>query len=254
MKIAVAGGTGMTGSLVVDRLRTRGHDVVVLARAAGVDLVTGDGLADKLSGIDTVVDATSIVARKASDYVHFFGSVASNLQSAGAAAGVRRIVTLSIVGIDGLGGGPFAHYDGKNAQEKATLAGSVPTTILRATQFHGFAGQLIDWTAKGGLLPCPKQPCQPIDVAVVADRLADLATTDESNPHVRLDIAGPEVHLMRDLVRRTAAARGQKLIVIPVWLPGKTAKAIRNGALTAPKDATILGGTFDEWLARTYPR
>jgi uncharacterized protein YbjT (DUF2867 family) len=253
MRVAVAGGTGLVGAKVVMRLRERGDDVVVLARSTGVDLTTGTGLEPALESVEVVIDATSIVAKKPAEYVAFFRAVAEHLQRAGAAAGVRRIVTLSIVGIDGLGGGPFAHYDGKRAQEAATEAGAVPTSILRATQFHGFAGQLIDWVAKGGVLPCPKQPVQTVDVDVVADHLVAMAHEETTEQHVRRDLAGPEKRLLADLARATAKARGQRLRVLPVWLPGATAKQIRAGALQAPPGAVIAGGTFEEWLAREHP-
>lgn len=249
MRVAVAGGTGLVGAKVVERLRARGDEAVVLARSTGVDLTTGRGLAEALEGVDVVIDTTSIVAKKPAEYVAFFRAVAEHLQRAGADAGVRRIVTLSIVGIDGLGGGPFAHYDGKRAQEAATEAGSVPTSILRATQFHGFAGQLIDWVAKGPVLPCPKQPVQTVDVDVVADHLVAMAHEATTEQHVRRDLAGPEKRLLADLARATAKARGQRLWVVPVWLPGATAKKIRGGVLQAPPGAVIDGGTFEEWLA-----
>jgi len=253
VKVAVAGGTGLVGGRVVARLQARGDDVVVLSRSRGVDLTTGDGLAAALDGVEVIVDATSLLSNKPKDTVAFFGAVARNLQSAGQAAGVRRIVTLSIVGIDGLGGAPYGHYDGKRAQESATLAGAVPTVILRATQFHGFAGQMIDWTAKGGVLPMPKTPVQTVDVDVVADHLARHTDAPVSGQHVTINLAGPEKRLLADLAKATAKARGQKLAIIPAWLPGQTPRRIRAGALQAPADAIIDGGTFDEWLAREYP-
>jgi uncharacterized protein YbjT (DUF2867 family) len=256
MKVAVAGGTGLVGSKVVERLRAAGDEVVVLARSTGVDIVAGTGLAEALAGVEVIVDTTSTTARSPQECIDFFGAVARNLQAAAAAARVGRIVTLSIVGIDGLGGGAFAHYDGKNAQERATEAGPVPTAILRATQFHGFAGQLIDWIAKGPLMPCPKQPVQTVDVDAVADELVALAHAAGGGrlegDRVRRDLAGPERALLGDLVRRTARARGLRLLVIPVWLPGKAAAKVRGGVLQAPPGATIAGGTFGEWLAREY--
>ena len=253
MRIAVAGGTGLVGSRVVERLRSRGDDVVALRRSAGVDLVSGDGLDAALAGVEVVVDATSTTSRAPDECVAFFGAVARHLQSAGAAAGVRRIVTLSIVGIDGLGGAAYGHYEGKRAQEAATEAGPVPTVILRATQFHGFPGQLIDWVAQGPVMPCPRQPVQTVDVDAVAQHLADLAHADVDGDRVRVDLAGPERQMLADLVRRTAKARGQRLVVVPVWLPGESARKVRAGVLQAPPGALIAGGTFDEWLAREYP-
>jgi uncharacterized protein YbjT (DUF2867 family) len=129
----------------------------------------------------------------------------------------------------------------------------VPTAVLRATQFHGFAGQLIDWMAKGPLVPCPKQPVQTVDVDVVADELVALALEEPTAQRVRRDVAGPEKRMMADLVRATAAARGRKLAVIPVWLPGATARKVREGVLQASPEAVLVGGTFAEWLQREYP-
>lgn len=252
MKVAVAGGTGMVGSKVVERLTARGDTVVVLSRSRGIDLTTGDGLAESLQGVETIVDATSLGSTKPTDTVRFFKAVATNLQQAGHAAGVRRIITLSIVGIDGLGGPPYGHYDGKRAQEEATEAGAVPTVILRATQFHGFAGQMIDWTAKAGVLPIPRTPVQTVDVDVVADHLVRLTDAPVEGDHVRFNLAGPEKRLLSELVKATAKARGQRLTVIPAWLPGETPRRIRAGALQAPPDAIIDGGTFDDWLTREY--
>ncbi len=253
MRVAVAGGTGLVGAKVVARLDAAGHDAVALARRTGVDLTTGDGLAEALRGVEVVVDCTSLESTKPAETTAFFRAVATNLQQAGAAAGVRRIVTLSIVGIDGLGGGAFGHYDGKRAQEAATEAGEVPTAILRATQFHGFAGQLIDWMAKGPVLPCPKQPVQTVDVDAVADELVALALEAPTEQHVRTEVAGPDKRLLADLARAIAKARGRRLWVLPVWLPGATARKARGGVLQATPATRIVGGTFEEWLAREYP-
>jgi len=191
---------------------------------------------------------TSTPSRKSADCAAFFRAVATNLQSAGAQAGVGRIVTLSIVGIDGIGGGAYGHYDGKRAQEAATEAGAVPTAILRATQFHEFPGQLIDWMAKGPFVPCPKQPVQTVDLDTVVRHLMLLTNEPLAHPHTRIDLAGPEKALMADLVRKVAQASGRRIIVVPVWLPGASARKVRAGALQASPHAIIEGRTFDEWL------
>ena len=252
-KIAVAGGTGMVGTKLVAALRDRDHEVVVLSRSAGVDLVAGHGLTEALHGVEVVVDVTSTVTTKAAECAAFFGAVAGHLQRAGAEAGVRLIVSLSIVGIDGLdGGGPYGHYVGKLVQERQIKAGSVPNVILRATQFHEFAGQMIDWTAKGGLMPCPKQPSQTVALDTVVQHLSALVDAPHNAGTLTIDLAGPEKRMLADLVRATARARGRKVLVIPVWLPGETPRRIRAGALQAPAGSIIDGPAFDEWLAAAY--
>ena len=58
-KIAVAGATGRVGRHVVDVLTAGGHDVVAMSRSGGVDVVTGDGLAEALAGVQCIVDVAS---------------------------------------------------------------------------------------------------------------------------------------------------------------------------------------------------
>src|SRR5437667_75660 len=53
MKIAVAGATGRVGRHVVDVLEERGREVVAISRAQGVDVITGDGLAEALADLAT---------------------------------------------------------------------------------------------------------------------------------------------------------------------------------------------------------
>ncbi|HSS11423.1 MAG TPA: NAD-dependent epimerase/dehydratase family protein [Acidimicrobiales bacterium] len=58
-KIAVAGATGRVGHHVVDVLNERGHDVVPMSRSQGVDVITGNGLAPALAGVESVIDAAT---------------------------------------------------------------------------------------------------------------------------------------------------------------------------------------------------
>lgn len=60
---------------------------------------------------------------------------------------MRHHVLLSIVGLDRIAGN--AHYEGKKLQEALVAAGPVPWTIQRATQFHEFAGMVVEWTRSG---------------------------------------------------------------------------------------------------------
>src|SRR3954465_4590153 len=138
-KIAVTGATGRVGSPLVEILEQRGHDVVRIARSQGVDVVSGEGLEAALAGAETIIDAATGPSPDRAAATEFFTASARNLQRAGAAAGVKRIVVVSIIGIDKFQGGYNA---AKLAQEQTLLEGPLPIRIVRAAQFHEFVDTL----------------------------------------------------------------------------------------------------------------
>jgi len=61
VRIAVAGGTGLVGTMVVERVGAVGHQAVVLARSRGVDLVRDTGTENGvLAYVDAVIDVTNV--------------------------------------------------------------------------------------------------------------------------------------------------------------------------------------------------
>ncbi len=244
MRIAVAGGTGTVGRHVVARAGSRGHETVVLARSEGVDLTTGGGLDERLAGVSAVVDVTNLESQSRERATAFFETVTRTLQAAETRVGVGHHVALSIVGIDLV---PMGYYQAKLAQERAVESGGVPWSILRATQFFEFAEQALRFAAVGPFSLLPHSPDQPIAAAEVADALVDLV---EAGPSGRVpDLAGPEVFDIVDLARRVNTAKRLGRRVVPVWMPGRTGRAMRAGALlpaTAGPRGTVR---FAEWLA-----
>src|SRR2546426_12206639 len=93
-KVAVAGVTGRVGRHVVDVLEAGGHDVVAMSRASGVDLVTGEGLADALTGVQCVIDAASGPSPAGKEATEFFIAASRNLQEAGEQTGVQPMRAL----------------------------------------------------------------------------------------------------------------------------------------------------------------
>lgn len=245
MKIAVAGGTGVVGALLVEQLRSAGHEPVVLARATGVDLVNGDGLEDRLEGVEAVVDVLSVATSAASTATKFFTATTHTLLEAGYAAGVRHHVLLSIVGIDDI---PFGYYTGKVAQEHAVEGGKVPFTILRATQFHEFAAQMIDRAPSiGPLLVVPQMTSAPVAAREVAAELARLAG---GVPQGRVpDLRGPRVEKVPEMTRKVLRRRGSRRPVLAAYLPGRAGKGMREGGLVPGEGASVGEQTFDAWLA-----
>ena len=146
MKIAVAGATGRVGHHVVDVLEARGHDVVPMSRAGGVDLITGEGLAAALAGVHGIIDVATGPSPEEEAATEFFTTASHNLHEAGVRAGVQRMVVVSIIGCDRFTGGYGAAV---LAHEQAAQSGPIPAHVLRAAQFHEFVAQLVEWGTQG---------------------------------------------------------------------------------------------------------
>jgi uncharacterized protein YbjT (DUF2867 family) len=244
-RLAVAGGTGLTGRLVVDAARAAGWEPVVLARSTGVDLMTGAGLEAALSGVDAVIDVINVATQRRRTAVEFFGTATTTLLRAEERAGVRHHVTLSIVGIDRVDTG---YYAGKLRQEEVVARGEVPWTILRSTQFHEFAGMLLD-LLPGPVAVVPNLLSQPVAAREVARHLVALAGGPAAGRAP--EIAGPQERRMADLVRRLAGARGSRKPVLELPALGGAAVAAARGALLPGGPGPRGTETFEDWLIRT---
>ncbi len=239
--MAVAGGTGLIGQHVVALLEQAGHQAVPLARSRGIDLTTGTGLDAALTGAEVVVDVSNVTTLSKKRSVRFFSEATTRLLAAGAHAGVRHHVALSIVGIDRVG---LGYYAGKLRQEELIREANLPWTVLRATQFHEFADQLLA-RSPGPLVLVPRMRVQPVAAREVAARLVELAT----GPAVGLapELAGPQVHELVDLVRQVVHARGRRRRVAGVRIPGG-GPAANGGLLPSGQDYTRGIQSFEDWL------
>jgi uncharacterized protein YbjT (DUF2867 family) len=257
MKIAVAGATGRVGRHVVDVLEDRGHEVVPISRSSGVDLVSGKGLSEALTGVDTVVDAATGPSPEQQAATDFFTAATRNLQESGQRAGVKRIVVVSIIGIDRFTGG---YQAAKQVHEKAMLSGPIPVRILRAAQFHEFVGQLVEWGRKGDVAYLPKMRTQLVAARTVAESLADLATngsasTSGSPKATILEIAGPKEENLVDAARRLVTRRGDALRIEGVSNPADPDNDLyETGALLPGPKAILAGPTFEAWLESEFAK
>ncbi|GAA3215481.1 SDR family oxidoreductase [Microbacterium terregens] len=243
MRIAVAGGTGHVGTHVAEQARVRGHEVIVLARSAGVDLAADAGLTETLRGVDAVIDVVNVTTLDADEAVRFFEATTHTLLAAEREAGVGHHVALSIVGVDRA---PYGYYAGKLAQERAIARGDVPWTVVRATQFHEFAEQIYERAKIGPVHVAPMMRTQPIAAREVAAHLVTLA---EGAPAGRApDLAGPREERLADMVRGFARKNGSRAWIPAVPLPGPSGRAQRDGSLLPGPGALLGTQTYAEWL------
>ena len=241
--ILVTGGTGTLGRLLVPRLRDAGAAVRVLSRRPHVgengveftigDLMTGEGLGAAVDGVATIVHCAS----------SFKGdpAAARNLLRAAVRAGKPHLVYISIVGIDaapirGLARLPFGYLASKLETERIISASGLPSTTLRATQFYDLILMGARSLTKLPVVPVPAgMRFQPVDTPDVADAMAKLALRE---PAGRVpDIGGPQVATFADLLRTYLRVSRRRRPIMSVPMPGKFARAIRDGALLVPADA-----------------
>lgn len=240
---AVAGATGRLGRHVVDVLTERGHQVVPMSRATGVDVITGQGLAEALTGVDVIIDVASWHASEQEAATEFFRTSARNLHEYGQQAAVARIAMASIIGADQATAGFLA---AKKAHEELLLSGPLPVRILRAAQFHEFVGQLLDWQ-EGDVAHIPALPTQLVACRTVAEELADLATAPDAPGTPIPEIAGPRKETMAEAARLLGARRGVKVVGVDgSGMPDAGLAA--DGAFLPGPHAKLAGPTFQEWL------
>jgi uncharacterized protein YbjT (DUF2867 family) len=254
--VLVTGGTGTLGRQVVPRLRDAGREVRVLSRGNrqdsgdGIELVTGD-LATG-DGVEAAVDGAEII-------LHLAGTQkgdevkAANLVRAATRAGTRHLVHISVVGADripvvsAVDRAMFGYFAAKRAAEQVIADSGVGWTTLRATQFQESLLLIVRQLVRLPMVPVPAGwRFQPVAAGEVADRLVELALGAPSG--LVPAIGGPRVYELAELVRGWLRVQGRHRPILPVWTPGRAARAFRAGANLAP-DRAVGHRTWEEFLA-----
>jgi uncharacterized protein YbjT (DUF2867 family) len=251
-QILVTGGAGHLGRLVVKDLSEAGYHVRGMSRRDNpgaewsgaewkqADLKTGAGVAEAVQGMDVVVHLAAV----GNSMVDFEG--ARLLVEAAQKAGISHLVFISIVGIDRV---PWAGGKAKLASEDLIEHSGIPWSILRATQFHygmDFLLHVLTRLPLVALMPTDLL-LQPVAEEEVAKRLCEVV---QAGPSGRLpDMGGPQVYTSGDLARIWLKQRGVHRAIIPIFLPGKMVRDLRQGGNTCPQQAT---GTisWEAWLQR----
>jgi NADH dehydrogenase len=155
--ILVTGGTGFIGPYVVNALRARDLPVRVLVRDArrgsratawGAELVQGDvtepaSLTAALDGVDAVVHLVAIIKGAPADFERVMAQGTRNVVAAAKAAGVRRFVLASALGLDERSKDAVPYYAAKWEMERAVKESGLEHVIFRPSFVFGRDGGVL---------------------------------------------------------------------------------------------------------------
>jgi len=246
MKIVVIGGTGLIGSKLVAKFREHGHEAVAASPDSGVNTITGEGLAQVLTGAAVVVDVSNSPSFEDAAVLEFFQTSTRHLLAAEVAAGVRHHVALSIVGLERVP--DSGYFRAKLAQEALIKASPVPYSIVRATQFFEFVKSIAAAATEGETVRVAPVLIQPIAADDVARAVGKVAVGEPLNG--TLEVAGPEELRFDALVQRGLSARNDPRPVVADPRARYFGAQLTERALVPGSGARLGEIHFADWAQR----
>ncbi|MEU6698655.1 NAD(P)H-binding protein [Pseudonocardia sp. NPDC046786] len=256
--VLVTGATGRLGRAVTTHLVTEGFSVRALSRGAreptgtidwvAGDIATGTGLHQATSGVSAIVHLASAPYRRGYTREVEIGGT-GRLLAAAANAGVEHVIYTSIIGCDKV---PWGYIRTKWEAEKIVRNSAVPSSILRLGQFHEFIDQGLTALARTGLVTSDRGfVAQPVDTADAAGRILGMLREGPCDEIV--EFGGPEVLDLRTAVEQWLEATGTRRPHLPIHVPGKLGRAIRNGLLATQAEPRGTR-TWQDYLKSRYGR
>lgn len=256
-RVLVTGATGTLGTELLAQFHEEGYTVRIASRStapsslpsdlewARIDLTDGTGLRAAVAGVDVVVHAATSPPNERPYLKPAAVDVdgTERLLERCEAAGVGRFVYPSIVGIDAV---PYSYYGHKLRAERLVEDAAVQSVVVRATQFHEFLDQLfrpLRWSPVWALPTGFRY--QPVTAGEAATEISRYVSG--TVPADRPEIGGPEVLTLGELASAWTDALDVRRPTVGLPLPGETAGALREGALTTPENRQG-STTWEEWL------
>ena len=270
----VFGGSGFIGRYVVKRLAAAGYQVRIAARdteaaaalkpmgdvgqivAMGASVNDAAAVARAVEGAEVVVSLVGILAEaRPGDFQRIQADGAATIAQAAAAAGVRRLVHVSALGVSAEH--PSLYARSKAAGEAAVRAAFPAAVILRPSLVFGPEDGFFNRFARMAQLS-PVMPViggatrfQPVYVGDVAD--AVMAGLTDAAAGKTFELGGPRVATMRELLTYILAetARPRCLVAVPMvvarmqamlleHVPGKP--LTRDQLLLLARDNVVASG------------
>ena len=273
-RILLTGATGYVGGSLLPVLLEDGHHVRALARDAqrargklpeGVevaegDVVSGEGLAEALEGVDVAYYLVHSMGGGGEDFAARDQRAAANFGDAAREAGVERIVYLG--GLEGVNRGAPSEHLRSREEVARELAERVRTVHVRAAMVIGSgSASFVMLKALVDRLPVMVVPkwldtrTQPVSIEDVTRTLAALA--DLPSPPDEVQLGGAEVLSYREMMERYARVAGRRppaIVRVPVLSPRLSSYWV---GLVTPVDMglvrPLVDGLTAEMVVREQP-
>ncbi len=234
--ILVTGATGFVGPKIVHALRAEQRDVRCLVRrperattltAWGCELAEGDvtdpaSLERAAAGCDAVVHLVSIITGTPSDFDRVMVAGTQNLIAAATAAGVRRFVLMSALGVDERSKDLVPYYGAKWQMEHDLRQSGLEHVVFRPSfVFGGDGGVLplfvrqVRWSPVTAVIGDGQRRLQPIWVDDVAAFFAG-AIDGPAAANRTFELGGPDRPTWNELYERIARALGKRRLRVHV--------------------------------------
>ncbi len=244
--VCVLGGCGFVGSHLLARLSAAGKRVTVLSRhpqrhrellvlpglrLERADIHDRDQLAAHFAATDAVINLVGILNESGHDGEGFRRAhveLAQKVVDACRQQGVARLLHMSALHADESGPSHYLRTKGEAENHVHNVAGSeLAVTSFRPSVIFGpgdsffnrFAGLLK--YAPAMPLACADAKFQPVYVGDVADAFVNALENPQSVDQ-RIDLCGPEVFTLRQIVEYTAEVLGIRRLIVP--LPDRLAR------------------------------
>ena len=268
MRVLLTGASGFIGRAVAHALRQRGHAVVRALRRppAGesdvlqvdfAEVPTREWWAQRLAGIDAVVNAVGILREDGNQsFRALHANAPGELFHACADAGVRTVVQVSALGADDTARSQY--HLSKKAADDVLRALPLRGAIVQPSLVYGPGGTsaaLFNKLAMAPLLPFPAGGRMLVQPVHVDDLVQGIVRLVEEPPPAMATVAfaGPEPLRLRDYLRqlRQALGEGGRQWIVPVPVPLFRAGAAVAGTLPG---SMLDGETADMLLAGNATR
>lgn len=249
MKTLVTGGTGFVGTKVVHALRAAGHDVRALVRrrsrarqleAWGCEAAEGD-MADAASlgraaeGCEAVVHLVAIIKGRPEEFERVMSQGTRDLVAAAEAAGARRFVLMSALGLSEQTKDLVPYYRGKWDMEQTVRGSTLEHVVMRPSFVFGRDGgtlpmfiRQVRWSPVTPIVGSGKTRLQPIWVEDVASCFARAVDAPVANQ--MFELGGPDAVTWNELYERIRGVLGARRVALhlPFGL-------VRTGAAVAER-------------------